>query len=787
MAGDLPPLILQVELDIQKLKTEMEQVTKTIDSLGKNAKDAGKPVNELGKHFKHLAEGLLAMEAIKKVGEFLGESAHAATENTKSLALMTRQLQSTTGASTEQIDVVDKQIEAMSRLDGVAAKEIRPSFVALARATGDTTQALRLQKIALDVAAGTGKNLQTVSLAMSRALTGNTGALNRLVPGAKNAKDQIGFLEKSFKGAAETAANADPYQRMNVAFEQIKESVGQGLIPVIGQFSDYVTSMVPQIQEFFSQLSDPTTAIGAQWKQFTDGLIASFNWVVQNARQLAAWAIAIGTVVTAVKLAVGAWELYKTAVEIAKAAQIAFDIAADANPVGLMITAVAALGLGVAALTGTLTAGGDALDSYTAKATALYNQEHPGLTSAGSGAESRFGSAGVGVSAADKIHQMALGMQAADARAAGMDAADKAAYDKRLAKWQAHQDNLKAAAKAAAEAAKTKTAADHQAALKAAEEFNKQITKLGTAVPPLITQSVGKAMSAVTSMIDGFKQQLAKGLDAGVITAASSNLLSAYANREKAVLDKIAAARDNLAQKYDLAKTLMGTISDSVKSMIDLSSIGTTATTVIASFDAITQKVLAFGRNLTQLKSQGLSKDLIAQIANAGVDAGSGIAAGLAAATPEQVDALNQSYKAISDASSVVSEQAARAVYGDGVDVGKGLLQGIVAQDAPLMKAAETMGERFSKAFAKAAKLATQKGITASEFARQMKTYEATAMPSALTSLVGAANKPFVGSTSTAPVINVTANATTNASPNSIAQSVVNSIKFNLPAMIGHM
>ena len=103
------------------------------------------------------------------------------------------------------------------------------------------------------------------------------------------------------------------------------------------------------------------------------------------------------------------------------------------------------------------------------------------------------------------------------------------------------------------------------------------------------------------------------------------------------------------------------------------------------------------------------------------------------------------------------------------------------------MKAAETMGERFSKAFAKAAKLASQKGMTASEFAKQMKSYEATSMPSALTSLVGAANKPFVGSTSTAPVINVTANSTSNASPHTIAQSVVNSIKFNLPAMIGHM
>lgn len=782
MAGDIPPLYLQVELDVTKLKTEMAQVTKTLETLGKEAKTAGKPVSDLGGHFKHLAEGLLAVEAIKKVGEFLGESAHAAVENTKSFALMSRQVEQSTGASAEQVDVVDKQIEALSRLDGVAAKQIRPSFTALARATGDTTQALRLQKIALDVAAGTGKDLQTVSLAMSRALTGNTGALNRLVPGAKNATDQMGFLEKSFKGAAETAANADPYQRMSVAFEQIKEAVGQGLVPIIGQFSDYISGMVPQIQEFFSALSDPTTEIGAQWKAFTDTIINAFNWVVQNARQIGAWALAIGAMVTTVKLIVGAWELYKTAVEIATAAQIAFDIAADANPVGLMLIAVAALGIGVASLTGALAAGGAEMDKYTAKATALYDAQHPQSSYGADPLAAR----GQGHRDAEIAH-MAESLRAADARNAGIAAADQKAYDDRLAKYKAHQTAVQAANKAASDAAKSKAASDAQAAIKAAAEFNKQMGAIAGAVPPLVTQNLGKAMSAVVSMIDKFKAQLAKGVDAGIISATSSNLLNAYAAKEKLVLDKIAAARDNLAQKYDLAKTLMGNISDSVKSLIDLSAIGTTATTVIASFDAISQKVLAFGRNLTQLKSQGVSSDLIGQIANAGVEAGSGIAEGLVSATPDQVQALNNSYKAITDASSVVAEQAARAVYGDGVDVGKGLLQGIIAQDAPLMKAAETMGERFSKAFAKAAKLASQKGMTASEFAKQMKSYEATSMPSALTSLVGAANKPFVGSTSTAPVINVTANSTSNASPHTIAQSVVNSIKFNLPAMIGHM
>jgi hypothetical protein len=72
-------------------------------------------------------------------------------------------------------------------------------------------------------------------------------------------------LEKTFAGAATAAANLDPYQRMNVAFGEIQESVGVALMPVLNDFADYLVDSVPKIQNFFAELNDPTTELGDAW------------------------------------------------------------------------------------------------------------------------------------------------------------------------------------------------------------------------------------------------------------------------------------------------------------------------------------------------------------------------------------------------------------------------------------------------------------------------------------------------------------------------------------------
>jgi phage-related minor tail protein len=111
--------------------------------------------------------------------------------------------------------------------------------------------------LALDVSAGTGKNLDTVVRALSRAVgpDGTTGALERLAPAIKGASDPLAELERLFKGSAEAAAQLDPYQRFNVALGEVSESVGRSLQPALDSLADWFIDVQPDIESFLSKLT----------------------------------------------------------------------------------------------------------------------------------------------------------------------------------------------------------------------------------------------------------------------------------------------------------------------------------------------------------------------------------------------------------------------------------------------------------------------------------------------------------------------------------------------------
>jgi hypothetical protein len=101
---------------------------------------------------------------------------------------------------------------------------------------------------------------------MARSLEGSDTALNKLVPSLKGVDDPLKALGETFAGAATAAANLDPYQRMNVAFGEIQESVGLALMPALNDFATYLVDSVPKIQAFFAELTDPSTELGGAWE-----------------------------------------------------------------------------------------------------------------------------------------------------------------------------------------------------------------------------------------------------------------------------------------------------------------------------------------------------------------------------------------------------------------------------------------------------------------------------------------------------------------------------------------
>jgi hypothetical protein len=214
--------------------------------------------------FKKLGSGI--SKAMGAVGLSIGvaalaaglkQAAKAAVEEQKSAALLEQQLQNTLGANNALVASVEESIRAMSINAAVADDELRPAFAQLVRATKDVDTATSMLQLALDVSAGTGRDLQSVTIALSKAYQGNTTALSRLGIKAEDGVDIFQTLKEQFSGAAEAAAQNDPFQRLSVIFGEVSEQIGQILIPYLNELADYFSKA-----DFTTAVSNLTVSLG---------------------------------------------------------------------------------------------------------------------------------------------------------------------------------------------------------------------------------------------------------------------------------------------------------------------------------------------------------------------------------------------------------------------------------------------------------------------------------------------------------------------------------------------
>ena len=130
-------------------------------------------------------------------------------------------------------------IQRLQREFGIVDDLLRPAYQTLAIATSDTLESQRLLNLALDISAATGKDLGSVTAALSKAYLGNNTSLTRLGVGISKADLKTkSFLEvtdqlaKTFKGAATESANSlsGSMAKLEVATANVSEILGKGII-----------------------------------------------------------------------------------------------------------------------------------------------------------------------------------------------------------------------------------------------------------------------------------------------------------------------------------------------------------------------------------------------------------------------------------------------------------------------------------------------------------------------------------------------------------------------------
>lgn len=302
--ADSRALKLQLLADVSNLTKGLDKGATEVSSFG----------DKLGKFSKIAGAAFAAagVAAAAYAGKLLVDGVKSAIEDEAAQAKLATTLQNVTGATTAQIKATEDYITKTTLATGVTDDELRPSLDRLVRSTKDVEEAEKLQALALDISAGSGKSLAAVSEALAKAHDGNFAALKKLgVPLDESIIKSKDFdaaqkaLAATFEGQSSVQADtfAGKMQRLSVAFNEGKETVGsfvldaitplvtlivENVIPTISALADnigtYLAPTFEKLMAFFQEVIIPifTQWWGFIWDVVIPGIISTFSPILEG-------------------------------------------------------------------------------------------------------------------------------------------------------------------------------------------------------------------------------------------------------------------------------------------------------------------------------------------------------------------------------------------------------------------------------------------------------------------------------------------------------------------------
>ena len=280
MAAGTRTLKLSLLADVAGLSKGLDQGSKEVESFGSKVGDFGKKAG--------LAFAVAGAAAVAYAGKLLIDGVKAAAEDEAAQAKLAATLMNVTGATKNQTLAVESYITKTSIANNVTDDLLRPSLERLVRATGDVSEAQRLQGLALDISAGSGKSLEAISMALGKAYEGNAAGLGKLGVGLSAAQlktmsfnDITKTLSDTFGGQAAIAADtfSGKLGRLGIVFNEAKETVGSFVIDAITpMLTLFVENVVPVISELATSIGEKLAPVFANLATFfTEVLIPVFK------------------------------------------------------------------------------------------------------------------------------------------------------------------------------------------------------------------------------------------------------------------------------------------------------------------------------------------------------------------------------------------------------------------------------------------------------------------------------------------------------------------------------
>lgn len=355
--------------------------------------DISKSGKKAGIGFGKLFAAGAALGLGAKAFSFLGDSLAEATDAQVIGARTENVIKKMGGAANVTAKQVGNLAGAISKKTGIddeaiqAGQNMLLTFGKVRNETGKGNDVFdQTSRLMVDMSAAMGTDAKSAALQLGKALNDPTEGVSKLTRSGVSFTDQqkeqiktlqesgnmlgaqkviLGEVKKQFGGAAE--AMATPADKAKVAFGNLQEQIGTAVLPIVEKLSNYFTTKVaPAISTFVTQMQNGKGAGG----EFRDALTSAKDAVVQvadavksvvgflNQHRTAVMSVTaavlagvaaykafmfINTVMTAVKTGIILFKAWRAGTLAQTAAQLGLNAALVANPIGIVVVAVAAL------------------------------------------------------------------------------------------------------------------------------------------------------------------------------------------------------------------------------------------------------------------------------------------------------------------------------------------------------------------------------------------------------------------------------------------------------------
>ena len=274
----IDPIVVQVLLETQELKKQLDNVTKQFEDMGKKIEGQNQSIDKIGGGFKKLAGIIAGAFSVATVVNFFKQSVQAASSfqaesegvrqtfgaNATAIQEFAKTAYKSAGLSESAALGAAKGFGGFARVAGLAGEEASSFALSMTKAAGDlgsfnnvpTAQVLAAIKSGL---AGQSEPLRRYNILLGDAalkskamsmgiMDANQKALTpqqKILATQQLILDQLGPAQNDFTNYAGDYANS--FQTIGAAMENLKAQAGAALLPVLAKIMNALQPLIDQL------------------------------------------------------------------------------------------------------------------------------------------------------------------------------------------------------------------------------------------------------------------------------------------------------------------------------------------------------------------------------------------------------------------------------------------------------------------------------------------------------------------------------------------------------------